>query len=489
MKKITLLLLCVAFGGTIFAQRLMKKNEFVARSEYSIVGNKDVKTVSNHVAKVNSERNPYRAAREKAYEWNTKRNKWELYAIRDIVYDAFGNERRETFSLQEGVPFEESTYRYDANNQIVEKITQKADGSVLVNSEKKVFKYDEIVTNFSTLKETYNWNDATQKWELGYDAYKRPVIRDAQGRVIYFSVSVPYMGAYSETFRTTISYDNVSNKAATYLYESLQYRASDKSYYWQKEFDLRDIEWENTDGQILKEWRELILGNNRVKKATYYWNGKIDGYMLVDYVEDKRDFHVRDTYSDINVIGQEHTLETLDDNGSYREDIYEYFGEYANGNTYHKWAITTCNEHGDIVDYIEYEQIGSGEQKTMCHNKFEYKYDETTGVMTEMVQTDLDTSTGNYNKTFKIEYSNIVNTGIDDVFANQQLTYRLSDNALNISMQGLSEYVIYNTTGLVVASGKAADFAAVDVSAFASGVYMLKATGAAGTEVVKFVRK
>ncbi len=488
MKKITVLFLCVALGGTIFAQRAMRRNDFVARSEFSIIGNKDAKSLADYVVKAN-ESNPYRAACEKTYEWNSKRNIWELFIVRDIVYNAFGKESRETFSMPDGSILEESTYRYNGNNQLIEKIKKEVDGSVLVNSEKKVYDYDNVVLDFKILNETYAWDLNAQAWSFTDFANKKQVTRDAQGRVINFSIFVPLLGVYDELHRTQIGYDKTSGEATTYLYKSLQYKPSDKSYYWQTEFDLRDIEWENTDHQILKEWRELILGNNRVKKATYYVNGVIDGYMLVDYVEGKRDFHVRDTYADEDSIGIEHTLTTLDENGSYREDIYKYFDEYANGNTYHIYAITTCNEHGDIVDYIEYEQIGSGELKTMCHNKFEYKYDEATGVITEMIQTDLDTESGKYNPTIKIEYSNIVNTGIEDVVKNSELSYWISGNTLKISMLGLHEYAIYSTTGLLMSSGKVSDIVDVDISNFASGIYMLRVTGSSGSEVVKFVCK
>ncbi len=490
MKRFTIFTLCALFTTTMFAsQRFTRNKEFIAKKEFSVIENNNAQTLAKYVQKSNSN-NIWRAAREKAYEWNTSKKRWELYGIYDHEYNDLGYVTYDVFSLREGVPYEDYTYKYDENNEVIEKLTRVASGSNFVNAEKKIFDYDDVVTDYVILNETHNWDENNQEWLFNDFGNKREITRDEQGRVIKFSIAVPFMGSYDETYRTTMSYDEESGEAATYLYESLQYKASDKSFYWQTEFDLRDIEWENTDGQILKEWRELILGNNRVKKATYYLDGEIDGYMLVDYVEGKRDFYVRDTYRDINVVGQAHTLETLDDNGSYREDIYEYFGEFANGNTYHSWAITTCNEHGDVVDYIEYEQVGAGATKTMCHNKFEYKYDEATGAMTEMVQTDLDTSTGTYNLMFKVEYSGITNvaTDIENIEANNAtLTYEIEGNNIKFAMSGMTNYSICTLSGITVVSGNAFESATTDLSSLASGVYILKVSGTEGYNVQKFI--
>ncbi len=67
--------------------------------------------------------------------------------------------------------------------------------------------------------------------------------------------------------------------------------------------EARNIQWENTDGQIVREFSELLIGANRVSRAEMYFEGKSDGYRIVTYpTPGKPDFVAIETGSLLEII-------------------------------------------------------------------------------------------------------------------------------------------------------------------------------------------
>lgn len=222
---------------------------------------------------------------------------WLPESTYDFQYNPAGFLTQEKLTDMEGF-VSVTDYTLDANNQVIEKVSYDMEGEEKLYTEKKVSKYDTKVIDFTTEVMSYTWQDTD--WAESYDSFKRPVTRNADGNVTNFTVLSPDMsdgGTFKEIEKTDITYNETTKQADTFKFSSLQYDGT--SLAWSLEWDIRDIEWENTDGQIVNTWEELILGNNRIKKVAVYYNGNLDGYTIAKYpVPGKPDYQVDETDND-----------------------------------------------------------------------------------------------------------------------------------------------------------------------------------------------
>lgn len=423
----------------------------------------------------------WKAAHEEAFFFDGE--EWLFDGSYDTEYDKSGKPVLEKYTDFEG-NVTNHTYKYDGNGQCLERISVEIYDGEEQYSERKTYTYDEKVTDFKTSEISYQWDG--DDWAESYGSFKRPVQRNADGNVTEFSVFVPFMGKYDEIERTQITYDATTGKADTYKFMRLDYDENFEEY-WNAEYDIFDIEWENTDGQIVKDWDALVLGNNRVKKASYNYDGEFDGYRIASYTEGKIDFEIDETDADSNVL-LEHNYLTTDENGSFREDIYEYFGEEA----YHNYQTVTYNDKGDVLLSEQFEEMGEDMAMLMGGERNTYTYDEATGVMTEVVSEMYDADMEDYIPFIKIVYSGIIDAaGVGSVVGNQaKLQCSTVGNSLRIAMEGMTGYAVYDLSGaMVCAAGTSGDVAEISLDTVAKGAYIVKATGSKGFGTAKFINR
>lgn len=151
---------------------------------------------------------------------------------------------------------------------------------------------------------------------------------------------------------------------------------------------LKDIEWENTDGQIIcEDFAELLYGNNRIKKANIY---EVDGEeeilvssIEVQYTAGKADYVYTETLADEpgKIVN---TYNETDAYGSYtlRED--EYFDD--EGEEYISYLTKfDVDALGNIVLDEAYSDEGIGEFELIYGQRANCSYDDETGALLERV--------------------------------------------------------------------------------------------------------
>ena len=291
-----------------------------------------------------------------------------------------------------------TTYTYDENGKVTERSTATLENGIETVTQVTTYTYDSRITDFITSmirKSNYNgiWNE---------DGYKRPVTRNADGNVTNVDIYVPYNGEFDHTEQTIISYNG--NTAETFTKKALKYNGI--SFYWQTGTEAKNIQWENTDGQIVDDFSSLVLGANRIRRAEMYYEGEPDGFRIVSYPEpDKPDFIALETGIDESEIYERHTYTETDSYGSFTETIARPYN-----NTEMK-LIGTYDSRGNLISHEEYD-TEDGETSLVQGEKYEYTYDETTGQPTEIIFYGLDPDTDytTYTPIYKSVYSSFVDT-------------------------------------------------------------------------------
>ena len=414
---------------------------------------------------------------------------WFLDGTYKLTFNEKGKTTNETVTYADG-SVDGTDYTLDANGMVIDEVSYSLDGDLKNNNERTSSKFDNVVKDFKVEQLMFLWDG--ENWQNNAGSWKRPVVRNSDGNVTNFNVSVPFQGTWDETERTEITYNPETKKAITYKFSTLEYSGVSQS--WTTKYDVRDIEWENTNGQILTEWNALLLGENRIRKAVQYYNGKPDGYTLVTYpVPGKEDFEVHETLNDGQTIGIKHILKTTDNFGSNEEIIEEYYldGDFSTLDVQNK-LVTKFNEQGDLLLSEEF-LTEEGETRQMAGERYTYTYDEQgrcTQTMIEMYNSDPEVMA--YEQFMKIIFSDFQSfSSVDNLAAqNAGLTCSASGNTLKLFMPGMTAYEIYNLTGtLVLAANADADNQIVDLSALATGAYIVKAVGESGVASAKFVNR
>lgn len=427
---------------------------------------------------------------ERAYEFIE--GGWEEFAKMDYTYDGNGNIL--TAILDDGETKSKVTSTYDSYNNLIETVTQLWVDGEWVNSEKKVFAYDDVVTDYQTASTYYNWDAAKNDWTVTY-AHIKEITRNNNGYVTSLSIKIPGVDKeYEELERTEIAYtDGADLPATTWTYSKLDYNDKDELEFMEMtKYDK--MKWESCDGQILATNESFMLGNNRLKAAKIYDNKVETAKFEASYPEGnkKRDYEV--TISSISgpdkIIRK---LTELDDNGSYIEKYIESLDEDQDGimEEYEEHAIVECDNHKNVILEEGYA-IMDGEKELMDGRKLEYTY----GAHDEIVET-ID-SIWNVEELFyepinRIVGSNFVEisiTSIDNTQANSSLNCYVEDNHLVFTLKGANRYSIYNVNGERIINGNMdSETESVAVSQLPDGLYILVVEGKEGRAKAKFIKK
>lgn len=293
---------------------------------------------------------------------------WMPIATTTFSYDATGLTTKSV--CDEDGSLTRTTFKYDANGKEIENIVETAEeGEDYLFSSRRTRTFDPVVTDFVTANTNYIWDDVESGWTPAGNIFERTVSRNAQGNVTEIIVAVPYEGNMSPTEKTTITYDEATGQAVTWSFQQYDPYAQD----WGSPYTYADIEWQNTNGQLVLSSEQFLRGDNRLKKATIHDGEEEVGTLEVTYTEGKEDFVASLTYSDGS--GKEvHNYTTLDGNESYREEFITY-GEDDEmlGKEY---TIETYDEQGNSTLYEEYLEEEGMEPELMYGMKVDYAYDE-----------------------------------------------------------------------------------------------------------------
>lgn len=454
---------------------------------------------------------PYK---EYGYEYNPAlADPWVKTMEFTIDYDKKGNEIYYLSEESDGVYRTYTTY--DENNMKTESITQEkdGDGETWLNLERRTYKFDKIVTDHVIEQSYYTWDPVNEDWKTGY-SHKFDITRDAEGRVIKNTKLSLYQGEYEVLDYVDIAYGE-DGKAKTYTLFELKGYEEDGTPILGESLKLDNIEWENTNGQILVTHEYLTLGENRLKKATRYDNGQITADITVTYTPGSRDFDELTIYAN----GEERKrqfLITLDDNGSYREEVQEFLDMDGDGKftedeiMYRGYMLEMCDENKNPISTEEFgsfepepepEEMMSPSTRVEPEEGMErlggtlteYKYGENKEIL-ELIMQGWNYEAGVYEPKMKKVSTDFrdVTTGLETTRTESgKLTYSVSTyGEMTFSMEGMNGYVIYSANGTSIVNAKTSgDTASESIANLPAGLYILKVTGTKGAETVKFLKR
>lgn len=469
MKKFTLLVSLLLCTASVTAQVSQKSIRTRLKAPKSVVTGKI--SAQQLKKKISGKRKTAAALpiwmpeSEKFYIYED--GEWLLMASSSLTYDKAGNPL--TVTMDEDGWLTRNTYAYDSNNMMISNIEENDEsgsGEEWLYSTKTTKTYDPVVTDFVTSVMEYEWDDVESNWGPGNKQSKKyEVTRDDKGRVTSLEISAyfSYTDSWDIVSRVDITYDAATGKAVTYSYRQAdEYDPDTQKTVLGAPTVYKNIEWENTNGQILSEFDELLLGDNRFKKADVYYgagegedgDAEFGGHFEVTYVEGKADFVCTGISAD-RMEKEVHTYTTTDENGSFVEEIAYYMDENEDGEftddecvreslimEYDKLGNCTLEEYrGQEEPGAPYEIIG-GSRTT-------YTYDDSTGAVKEALQEEYSVEydendeplSGQYVPMGKIVYEDFKDvTAIESVMNDSQGTkaiYNLHGVAVGVSTDNL----------------------------------------------------
>lgn len=407
MKNFKYLIICAMLAGMSMsvtavtnmpkrfqAEKTLQPNRYEFSKENSMKTLKDAYEKSVKAADAKSSA-IWRHTKEAGYSFDGE--DWSLEgAFENITYDARGNKLSELETDVEGFQYT-NLYGWDDNNQQISEYIESID---ILNGNTPISKgnytWDPVVHDFCTYKQ--NWDYSSGSWVENYANYRRTVTRNDAGNVTGLSLEMYYINAYEEIEKTEITYNETTGQADCYTLSRLEASQVSGNLVWKVKQEAKDIVWERTDGQLVREWQSFMMGNNRFKEAAIYYNGELDGYQYVTYTEGKVDYESKETDIDGNVYVTT-TYTTTDDNGSFTV-VYDYMGTVTTS-TYN------YNDNGDLVLFEQYED--DGENVTLlAAERYTYKYDTATGVIVESLTEVKYSDDGDYEPLIKIVYEDFI---------------------------------------------------------------------------------
>lgn len=378
----------------------------------------------------------------------------------DYSYDKAGNVLTASEAFEDGTTM--IYYEYNENGMETSKTTTTDDGSGnFENSSLLTKEYDGKVTNLITTSLEYSWDESDWQMISAGRTYKREVSRDDNGNVTGVSLSVYFQGVFDECYRSTLTYGD-DGKAATWKYEELSYDEESGSLIWKSVYSMKDIVWQNTNGQIVNfEMEDFFVGDNRIASAT-----------VIDE-EDDIEYHVSATYEDDGNYSYTVTSEIHPSKGTFSYTISDENGSYiqlaesqedTNGDgiidsqdeLYIEKLEVNYDEHGNITSETSYE-----DDEIMSALKYEYTYDVAdTDYPSEQIHYEYDSEADEY-----VPFIKVVSTDFVDV----------RNSIRNIDTTATGTTSIYNLQGLRLAN---------TTDQLPAGIYIVR-NGQQSSKVVK----
>lgn len=376
-----------------------------------------------------------------ACEYIFDEGQWILLGEVKFGYDTKGNAITQAIEEDEVTMLTTSTFNDD--NMVTCRIETEvtADGASY-NVAKRTYVYDPIVKDFFTERMGYDWDGGN--WVENYYCEINAITRNGDGNIVEIVKKVPYLGQMAPAYKSEWHYNEATGKADEYTYYANMNPTSPK---WEiyEGVSYKNIEWENTDGQMTTYFDELFEGANRIKRAEVYYEDELDGYIIVEYTGEK-DYVIKNTFNDPTVVAQKITRETIDDNGSFRVTMELYIDEDDNLTT-EPWETetetVTYDSHANIVE-AGIEVTYNGEVEYMASERYDYTYD-ANGNPTEITVSYYDEEEDAYiaeSRTVYGEYIDVATgAGIDDIIIGEQSKrteiYNLNGVKIGDSLEGM----------------------------------------------------
>lgn len=312
------------------------------------------------------------------YSWNSwETNDWEKQATTKFTYNDFGQK------VKEENPDMVRTYEYTPKGQIaVEEYTYSYGGG-----NKTEYTYDEVTGKEIGSTSYYLDGDKwvlSEKWELR-------ITRDEKGNITRID---DYSSDYETKEMKLSGYRVYTYGTDGKISEIINYDIDEGEA--EVEFHLKDIVWENTNGQLIiddtndMDADDYCMGDNRVKSGTlldFDGDEGVTAYMTAEYPGNLGDLKMKMTIN--NTVFYVYEYSVLDAYGStseYNEELdYDVDGTTVTftGDKYIDKNTDKYDSYGILVESISEEQSSyySGISKSVA----DVTYDPTYGYPTEVV--------------------------------------------------------------------------------------------------------
>lgn len=406
MKHFTLTLALIAFVATAaMAQKPLFRHAMHTASKSIVIKQDQRKTPLLKTKKAANSTN-IRPQHEETFYYEDE--EWLADGTYDYTYDKVGNIVKAIEAFEDGAT--QTIYEYNENGMETSKTTTTDDGSGnFENTSLLTKEYDSKVPSLVTSSLEYAWNETGWQMISAGRTWKRDVSRDNNGNVTGVSLSVYYQGVFDECYRSTLTYGD-DGKAATWKYEELMYDEESASLTWQAVYSMKDIVWNNTNGQIVNfEMEDFFSGDNRIASATVIDEEEAIEYHVSAAYEDNGCYSYTVT-SDNPVTKGTFSYTITDENGSYiqqaesQEDTnYDGIIDYQD-ETYTEKMEATYDGHGNIVFEGSYE-----DDEIASALKYEYTYGEAdTDYPSEQIHYEYDPDTDEYVPFIKVVSSDFI---------------------------------------------------------------------------------
>lgn len=478
MRKITLLLLCATVSVSTFAIRT------------SVIGSKNLKN--------RSEEQVFQRPGEKPKFFETvKRTSdvttlmlpgtLELYSTPDglvwdkdlrinYTYDQAGHMLSETMTDMDGV-VTKITYTYNENGMKASYLEQVIEAGNPINIQKKIWKYDSVVTNYVISQEYQNWNPLTRSWEQTY-LHTKVIERNVQGNVESVEVRLYFAGedGYDVVERYEMTY-NDRLLVSTIVKKTLQ-EIDTQIYELAEAFRFVELEWLRC-GQVLST-EDLSTGTNLAKSYEIWQDGVLVATNKTTYSPDGELFSSKlvNTYDDGTL--ESFTYTTLDENDSYSSIYMMQYEEEYMGDKY----IETYDNYKTMLEGSMYMTEDGTNWELAESQKFEVTYDGNK--LTEIITSMYNAETYEYETIQKEVFSDHHYASLNNTKIDGAIFFDSINDLIVLDETASSEYSVYTTTGSLVMSGKTSG--KIDASTLPQGIYIVNVTSQQGKATLKFVK-
>ena len=427
---------------------------------------------------------------------------WEVSELREYTYNESGLVATETTTYPNSIERHliKLTYTYDDHGNVTTELREDMSGDETAWSNHDLLQYvfDPFVTDFVTEYDNYFWSD---EWVFSFGR-RHPVTRNSEGVITAVTERVPdrtNSWKDSAKMRNTVSSDGKT--VVGILVSELEYEngASEEPIGWTDVLDLRDIEWNRTDGQvIILEEENLYEGYNRIASAKAYIDGELAATVSGTYPNDfEGTFRMNFLDGTWGIRTKEYTEAG---NGSYMTTYDSSYWDEAyddiNGDgvvddndkeftTELETNIFTFNEHGNL---IKEESIFSYcEQYIYDRGRtYEYRYN-ADGAMTQM-------TVYSFNAGFdpsaeeRYDFSDFITvSALKDVVAQSAPVITTEGRTLGVNAEGTSACTVIALDGKTVAAAAGEGSYTVALDNLASGIYVARVTAGNDTATKKIV--
>lgn len=455
MKQIYTMVLCAAIctSSVVAApNRFSKKRDAIKNAPARVINAKEATKLWRPVS---------------AAEYIYDEGEWINVGESRFTYDERGNALQVVLDEDGYISLETNVYNDD--NMLISTLTTVCEeGEDPQNESKKTYVYDSIIKNYVIERRGFSWTG--ESWQSNYYDENNIITRNAAGNILSIEKQLPLGGAMLPAYKSEWKYNDATGRAVEYTY---YYNENFNEPEWQVYEDIvyKNIIWENTDGQMTKDFSELVEGANRVSSADVYYMDELDGHFFATYSGEK-DYVIKNTFLNPDEVGEEIRRETIDDNGSYTMSHFLYVDEddqLTEEPFSSEIFTTTLDEHGNIIEEVMTSTYAD-EPPMIAGQKYDYVYDDN-GNPEEMTISYYDEELEEYVPESRTVYGNYIDVaGIESAVVDNDIKISLIGRTLTVSS---GEVKVYSMQGIVLASGTAQ----LDLSALPSGVYIAATAG------------